>query len=378
MEPRDPQTSPPAEVTPDGRSTPPPSPAPQTFWQRNLFQYPFYLEAIGLGVLHGLAARLGFGDDRFKDLLGVMTFSFIFLVPLTLGVLTVYVGERKAPWGWMARILTPLIPASIALVAAMMLAWEGLICIILWLPMYLLMASLGGVVAGIVLTVIRSRRNQHLTFVSLMVLPFLSAPIERQLGLPEELRVVANHIDIQASPEIVWKHIIRVPKFQPEEHHQALSHLIGFPKPLEATLSHEGIGGVRHATFEGNVLFVETITAWEDKERLTFGIKADTEGIPPTTLDQHVTVGGPYFDVLEGEYRLEQRGPNTVRLHLQSVHRVSTQFNAYASLWTDFIMRDVQSYILSILKVRCEKEQTAFRSLPEAIQRSSDAGYGAQ
>ncbi len=152
----------------------------------------------------------------------------------------------------------------------------------------------------------------------------------------------------------MWSNIERVRAFREEEHHFAFSHLIGFPRPVEATLSHEGVGGVRHATFEGGVLFIETITHWEVNKRLTFSIHADSTTIPPTTLDEHVTVGGPFFDVLEGEYELHPLPDGSVRLELRSRHRVSTHFNAYATLWTDWIMSDVQSYILEIVRRRCE------------------------
>ena len=111
---------------------------------------------------------------------------------------------------------------------------------------------------------------------------------------------------------------------------------------------------MRHATFEHGVLFVETITDWRPGRRLAFSIRADTAHLPPTTLDEHVTVGGPYFDVLEGVYEIEPVAPGRVILHLASTHRLSTRFNAYSGLWTDFIMRDVQEYILEIVKRRCE------------------------
>jgi hypothetical protein len=67
-------------------------------------------------------------------------------------------------------------------------------------------------------------------------------------------------------------------------------------------------------------------------------------------------VGGPYFDVLQGSYRIEPltRG---VRLHLSSEHRLSTRFNPYAALWTDFIMRDTQDYILRIVARRAERSK---------------------
>jgi hypothetical protein len=33
---------------------------------------------------------------------------------------------------------------------------------------------------------------------------------------------------------------------------------------------------------------------------------------------------------------------------------LSTRFNFYSSLWTDFIMSDTQQYILEVIKRRCE------------------------
>jgi hypothetical protein len=115
--------------------------------------------------------------------------------------------------------------------------------------------------------------------------------------------------------------------------------------------------GVRNATFTGGLNFLEKVDVWEPEQRLGFTITAETDLIPPTTLDEHVRVGGPYFDVLRGEYRLESIGNGTIRLHLSSRHRVSTDFNWYAHLWTDAIMSDLQKRILFVIRQRCETEK---------------------
>src|SRR5262249_14386972 len=116
--------------------------------------------------------------------------------------------------------------------------------------------------------------------------------------------------------------------------------------------SYEGVGGVRHATFERGVVFVETIDLWEPQKRLEFAIRADQ--VPPTALDEHVRVGGPYFDVLHAAYRIEPLGNGRVRLHLTSRQRISTDVNWYARLWTTKIMEDLQTSILTVIKGRCE------------------------
>ncbi|MCY3001516.1 MAG: hypothetical protein NTV21_06900 [Planctomycetota bacterium] len=306
------------------------------------------------GVVHGLIARGAFGHSKAQEFLGVMTASFILLVPLTIGMLVVVLGERRGPMNLSERLTTAVFSALLALAACLALAWEGIICVFLWVPLYAALAAVGALIGGAAADW-HNRNERDTRMLSLVVLlPYLVAPLERRFETRDEIRVVENVIRIEASPEAIWSQIERVPRFREEEHHFALSHVIGFPRPVEATLSHEGVCGVRHATFEGNVLFIETITHWEEPRKLTFGIHADADTIPPHTLDEHVTIGGPYFDVLEGEYELEPLADGAVLLHLRSRHRVSTHFNFYATLWTDFIMSDVQSYILEIVKRRSE------------------------
>jgi hypothetical protein len=162
-----------------------------------------------------------------------------------------------------------------------------------------------------------------------------------------------SEIRIHAPKERVWQNIIRVRKIAPREQTVIFFHRIGFPKPIEATLSHEGVGGVRHASFEGGVVFTETITEWEDCKKIRFTIKANTEAIPPTTLDEHVTIGGKYFDIQTGTYELEEQG-NDVILRLYSEQRLSTNVNIYVGLWTEAVMQDIQTNILNVIKRRCE------------------------
>jgi len=129
---------------------------------------------------------------------------------------------------------------------------------------------------------------------------------------------------------------------------------MGFPRPVSATLSRPGVGGVRLARFERGLVFTETVTEWEPNRRLSFTIDPNTESIPATTLDQHVTIGGEHFDVLDGTYRIEPVGANEVILHLSSTHRLSTRFNFYAQFWSDLVMRQIQDNILEVIRHRAE------------------------
>ena len=302
-------------------------------------------------------ARLFFGLELGEDLFPVMSVAFIFGVPLALGFLVVALGERRGRWPWYWWIVVPWAPSLLALLAALVLAWEGIICIYLWVPLFMVMSSLGGLAAGL-WRLLFGRRPGGAAIAGCLLLPFLAAPLESRWRLPQEARTVRTAIDIRADPATVWRHIANVPAIGPREHGFSWNHFLGFPRPVAALSLGEGVGTVRHATFEGGVLFVETVTRWEPGRALAFSIAADPASIPARTLDAHVTVGGPYFDVLEGEYRIEPLGRGRVRLHLASRHRLSTHFNLYAGVWTDFILRDIQRTILGILERRCEAAAT--------------------
>ena len=313
---------------------------------------------IGLGVtvgfVYGAALRFGFGlgNSTFQTI----TVGFVLFTPFAMGFMTVFVIERRKAqriWTW---FLYPWIPVLASVAAAGIFLWEGLICIVMFIPIALVAATVGGVAAGLIGRMVRSRASRNASLACVVFLPFLITPFEHELLSQRDLRSVESAIDIKAPPLVIWSNIERVPAIHPAELQTSWSHAIGFPNPIEATLSKEGVGGVRNATFERGVLFIETVDTWEPQHHLGFSIRAQTAGIPKTTLDEHVTVGGQYFDVLRGDYELEPLPNGTTRLHLRSLHRVSTDLNWYAHLWTDSIMRDLQVRILQVIRDRCERE----------------------
>jgi hypothetical protein len=319
---------------------------PHRYFDRSLLA-----AAAGAGFLYGLVVRAFFGFNVGKPIFQVMSLAFLFGVPFVVGFLVVAIAERRRPIPWTLWLVLPWLPALLSLGAALTLGWEGLICIFLWIPLFLFLSTLGGLVAGIWRRLQRRRLGGR-TIAAALLLPLAAAPLERLAPTPLEVRTVDTVIEIAADPGTVWREIVDVPLIRAEEHRRAWTHAIGFPRPIAASSVDRGVGAVRHATFERGVLFVETITVWEPERALAFAIRADP--IPPGTLDEHVTVGGPYFDVLEGRYRIEPVGPGRVRLHLASRHRLSTHFNLYSGLWTDAILRETQAYILDVIRRRAE------------------------
>jgi hypothetical protein len=326
---------------------------------------------IGISLIAGAAAGTIYGVmcRYYQQLLlhigvaadGTMTIGFIFLAPFAIGYVTIASSWKISPRPLVQQIFVPWIGVTVGAACVWLLNLEGLICVIFLLPIGLVLSSFGGLAAGSMCDR-RDRSIQRIGISCVVILPLLISPLEcRFVTAPMERRVVQTEIRVHAPAEVVWRNIERVRPIAPSELQPNWTHRIGFPRPIEATLSHEGVGGVRHASFERGLLFIETITAWEPDHLLAFSIKADTADIPPTTLDQHVTIGGRYFDVLNGAYRIEPIAGGNVILHLESQERLSTDFNGYAGMWSDAVMRSLQESILQVVKNRCERETAASR-----------------
>ena len=296
------------------------------------------------GLVYGIILRAS--AEAMRPLMSVMTLAFLFVVPVVLGYLTVRPHPNPS---WTYRLFAPWLPAVASLVFFFFFGWEGAICIIMSLPAILPLASLGGFLGG--LGVLRRPRAR----VVAAILPFALAPLEQGIPAPRGVHRLETEMAIHAPAAAVWKEIVEVPAITEAEQRPALFTRLGFPRPISATIDRRGVGGVRRARFERGVLFLETVTHWDPDRHLRFTIAAQTDSIPPQTLDRHVTIGGPYFDVLSGEYTIEPRPDSTVVLHLASELRVTTRFNFYARPWVDSIMRSIQVNILEVIRARAER-----------------------
>jgi hypothetical protein len=315
-----------------------------------------YFIAVAAGLSVALLGRFVFATKLFSQAGGLLMLCFLVLIPTALGAATAHFTPATSSKKW-RTFFGPLITVFVFLGIASLFHLEGMICLIIILPVFMLTSWIGATIY-VALTQDKSDKEKTYTLAALALLPFLLAPVESQFATPDSLRRVENTIVIQAPAAVVWQHITRVPAIQAHDLGPSLVDKIGFPRPVEATLTHEGTGGVRHATFERGVEFIETIDVWEPQQRLSFSITPNTATIPPTTFDEHVIVGGRFFDVLRGTYELEQLDLARTRLILYSQQRLSTRLNPYAGLWTDYVMSEIQRRILTVIKHRCETTST--------------------
>lgn len=308
----------------------------------------------GIAALYGILCRVVFALEPTEGFLAIVSIAFIYTMPVSLGALVCYLGYKLDRPGKFWALAAPPLTMALLLFGSLLFEIEAAICVLVAAPVVLPFALLGGWIMSLILDRWKDRGGGRVQMAGFLLLPFVVGPIEEQWEQPHETRVMLNMIDIAASPETIWNQIAQVPAISREEIPYQWIYLLGFPRPVAATLDRPGVGGKRHATFEGDVSFYEVVTVWEPAKKLAFTIKADPEFIPQTAFDEHIIVGGRFYDVLEGTYEIEPLEGGRCRLHLTSTHRLSTRFNAYAGRWSEWVMSQIQGSILEVIRERCE------------------------
>jgi hypothetical protein len=277
-----------------------------------------------------------------------MSVGMVFILPLAIGFLVVYLATREAPRSAGFAVAAPMPTIGMCMLVALLTGWEGGFCMLFATPIFMVMSMIGGLLALAVSRMRGEGRKAGPLVVLVLAMPLLSGFVEATIRPEDAQHHLHTAIKISAKPGVVWQEIIKVrPITEPTG---GFFYRLGFPKPIEATLSHEGVGGVRNARFQKGLLFIETVDEWLPEKRISFSIKPDAH---QTRLDPHVVVGGQYFDVLRGTYEIEPTSDGVV-LHLWSHFRISTHFNGYAGFLGDTLMRDIQDSILRVIKLRCE------------------------
>lgn len=310
------------------------------------------LKVIAIPTGYAIILRLFFGVSTWIELFSVMSISFLFCLPTVVGALAIYFSNLEQVRKLWYRVFMPWIPILFFLVITLAVALEGWACWLMVLPLFLIAASLGGLLGGY----FKMKKQSTRVYISVLaLLPLLMSPIEAMVGSIPGTYQAYTFIDINAPADVIWSNVTRVREINEAQDKGWLTQTLGFPRPVKAELNYEGVGAYREAVFTNGLVFHETVSEYIHQQKMVFSIKAYPHEIPSTTMDEHVVIGGTYFDVLNGTYELEKLNDNTHRLHLYSHFKLNTTFNFYASWWAKCIMKDIQNNILQVEKQRAEK-----------------------
>jgi hypothetical protein len=308
--------------------------------------------AMGVGAVYG-----AMGYKIFAEWLspvgssGLMTMSFLMLLPLAIGVLSVMLVQRRHSVGFVEAIAMSTIPGLLFCFLAGTLLREGFICILMALPLVLVFAAIGGTIA--LLSKMFGDDNSPKLLSVALVVPFMFGAAEQETEVVDSPQLLTRSLHIDAAPQVVWHHVNFPVDIDPHELEHGLAYRIGVPYPIEGRTVSPGVGGLRHLVWQRGVAFDEDITAWEENRRVGWTYRFSPQSFPQGSLDDHIVIGGKYFNLVDSTYTLTPEGEGT-RLDIDVHFRVSTHFNWYAVPWARLLIGDTAETILGFYKRRSE------------------------
>lgn len=278
-------------------------------------------------------------------------YGFLLMVPFV--AMLVFVAlcrvyfHSGAPTGLHAIAITLALVIIILLAA---IASPALICLAIAAPLWLVGAIVGAFASQLVIK--HPPATQVLLIASLVGATAIALWLEPRMGYPTDRYTVVRSVEIDASPEAIWPHLLALADFKAGEGRWNVSQdILGVPRPVAAIVNGEGVGAIRSARWQRDVWFEEHITTWKPGKQLEWKF-VFPEGSTFTAVDQHIDPRGPNLVVETGGYKLTPLPNGSTRLDLFTTYKANTAVNAYSSLWGDLVIGDVQTNILAIVKGR--------------------------
>lgn len=331
-------TAPDVSETPAGRSP------------RGKRWHPSRLWPVAAGAGLGLLLRLVFSGSAGEAYTPMMA-SFLFLVPAIVGASAVLIEERRRRHRWTRHFALGAMTNLAFVIGTFAVMLEGLICAILVVPLFMVVGGLGGVLMGLACRLV-ARPDRALY--CLVPLPLLLGAFEQHLPPPIEVDHVERVRLVAASPQRIWQLLENAPAIQPVEVEDAWMYRIGVPLPRAGLTEQTPAGPVRHVTMGRGVHFDQVAERWQPNEHVRWVYRFTADSFPPRALDDHVRIGGHYFDLIDTAYTLTPTSDGRTELRILMHYRVSTMFNWYARPIARWLISNFEEVILGFYARRAE------------------------
>jgi hypothetical protein len=278
-------------------------------------------------------------------------------IPFVLPMLSVVIygyGTEITP-GQCAAIGWLWILAAIALMVTT--AFEGLICIVMMLPLAVPVVMLGALV-GYLIVEYGPQRPADLGKVSLVLFALLPTMVGAEhLATPEpSLFTCETSVVVDAPPEDVWPHVVRFSDLDPPDDWLFRA---GVAYPVRARIEGAGVGAVRRCEFSTGA-FVEPIEAWDEPRLLRFAVTSNPA--PMREWNPLFEVHPPHLDgflvAKRGQFLLTPLPGGRTLLSGSTLYRHGLWPASYWRLWSDPIIHRIHDRVLRHIKTLAESQQS--------------------
>ncbi len=287
---------------------------------------------------------------KYKD--AFLSATFLISMPFVMGALFEYVRSVSSKRVASVKnvLKTQLWVMLIILVISIFVLKEGTICVIMALPLLFAALVIGALLMRSLCQYLWKPTNK---IYSLALLPLLLIGFLPKHS-PDQFGKVERKIVINAPIQQTFDAISDVQKVQDHEIAHNFIFTMGFPKPMLGQNEATQAGLLRHIYWQRGIYFQEKVTRFEPPYVLAWKPEFNKASFPQGSLDDHIEIGGQYFDVLSSEYRLVQISPQQTQLILSMDYRLSTDMNWYSDLWVQYVLNQFSDVVMNIYKNRLE------------------------
>ena len=305
------------------------------------------------GALLGMILRIIF-SNKAGQAYDAMGNAFMLIAPFAVGAFTVYVAETRSRRRWSYYVWAPAVANALCVIGTMAILIEGLICAIIVVPLFAAVGATGGLVMG---AICRRTNWPKQAVYSFAVLPLLLGAIPPNEVGNDYYGLVKRTIIVQASPDKIWQQLHEARDIRPQEVGHAWMYRIGVPLPIAGVTNEKSSELVRRITMGKSVYFDQVSNDWKVNQHVNWRYRFYEDSFPPHAMDDHVKIGGHYFDVIDTNYTLTPIDTKSTELKIQMHYRINTEFNWYANPIAQFLIGNFEEVILNFYSQRASSAE---------------------
>jgi uncharacterized membrane protein YhaH (DUF805 family) len=289
--------------------------------------------------------------------IGAYGWGLFVALPFCLGMFSVLLYSYHSPRAWWTCLNVALLPVGILGVALILVAMEGVICVLMAAPFALGLSALGGML-GYTIQAHHWRPKQTPAMMSIVLLMIpASFGIEHAAALQPPVFIVRTAIEVNAAPQKVWNQVVAFAEIPPPTE---LLFRAGIAYPIRAEISGHGVGAVRHCIFSTGP-FAEPIEVWDEPRLLKFGVTANPA--PLNEISPYGNIQPPhlhgYFVSEQGQFSLTVLPGGRTRLEGTTWYQHTMWPAAYWHLWSDYIIHRIHLRVLEHIREAVEDKPQA-------------------
>jgi hypothetical protein len=277
-------------------------------------------------------------------------------LPFAMGMVSVLIYAGPQPRTFRSCMAVAILPVAFAGLLLLIVAVEGLICLIMAAPIGVFLAWLGGIVGWLIVGKRPGAINPIAMSLVLLSVPFTMG-MEKQAGDRAPWIAVTSSVVIDASPEQVWPNVVSFPPI-PDQRDWILR--TGVAYPTQARMDGTGVGAIRHCIFTTGE-FVEPVQVWDENRLLRFSVAQQPEPMEELSPYPHLKTPhlNGYFRSTEGELRLTPMPGGKTLLSGTTWYTDQIWPSPYWQIWSDMIIHRIHLRVLNHIKTLSERRDSA-------------------